>query len=302
MRKNIIRLQKGEWKMSRNAVIMAAGMSTRFVPLSKEIPKALVCVKGEVIIERQIRQLREAGVEEIVIVVGYLGEKFKYLKEKYNVIIVENPVYKTRNNHSSLYVAREYLGNTFICSGDNYFTENVFIEESDVAYYASTYEAGNTKEWCMTTEESGKIIDVQIGGKDAWIMKGHVYFTEDFSKKLIPFLVEAYENDCMKNKFWEEVYMDHIDKMEMHIKKYSAGILEEFDSIEELREFDETYINHSGSQILGKICMQLNCKEREITKIQPVKTEDEVVGFTFEMNHNFYEFIFDTGRLIAQTI
>ena len=45
-------------------------------------------MKDEIMIERQIGQLREAGIDEIVIVVGYLKEKFEYMKEKYNVIIV----------------------------------------------------------------------------------------------------------------------------------------------------------------------------------------------------------------------
>ena len=40
-----------------NAVIMAAGTSSRFAPLSYERPKALTEVKGEVLIERQIRQI-----------------------------------------------------------------------------------------------------------------------------------------------------------------------------------------------------------------------------------------------------
>lgn len=95
--------------MTRNAIIMAAGMSSRFAPLSLETPKALLNVKDEIMIERQIGQLREAGIDEIVIVVGYLKEKFEYLKEKYHVILVENPYYKQMNNFSTLYVAREYL-------------------------------------------------------------------------------------------------------------------------------------------------------------------------------------------------
>ena len=40
-----------------NAIIMAAGTSSRFAPLSYEMPKALIEVKGEILIERQIRQL-----------------------------------------------------------------------------------------------------------------------------------------------------------------------------------------------------------------------------------------------------
>ncbi len=68
-----------------NAIIMAAGTSSRFAPLSFERPKALIEVRGEILIERQIRQLREAGIEEIVIITGYMAEQFEYLKEKYKV-------------------------------------------------------------------------------------------------------------------------------------------------------------------------------------------------------------------------
>ena len=57
-----------------NAVIMAAGTASRFAPLSFEKPKALIEVKGEVLIERQIRQLKEAGISEIIVVVGYKKE------------------------------------------------------------------------------------------------------------------------------------------------------------------------------------------------------------------------------------
>ena len=54
-----------------NAVIMAAGMASRFVPLSLEMPKGLLKVKNEVLIERQIEQLKAKGINEIVIVLGY---------------------------------------------------------------------------------------------------------------------------------------------------------------------------------------------------------------------------------------
>ena len=78
---------------TRNAIIMAAGTSTRFVPLSAETPKGLLNVNGEVLIERQIRQLKEAGITDITVVVGYKAELFRYLKEKYDVSLVHNDDY-----------------------------------------------------------------------------------------------------------------------------------------------------------------------------------------------------------------
>ena len=92
-----------------NAIILAAGTASRFAPLSQERPKALIEVRGEVLMERQIRQLREAGIQEIVIVVGYRKEDFSYLTEKYGVKLVENPEYLTRNNHSSIYAVKDCL-------------------------------------------------------------------------------------------------------------------------------------------------------------------------------------------------
>ena len=71
-----------------NAIIMAAGTSSRFVPLSYEKPKGLTVVKGEVLIERQIKQLRSAGIEQIILIVGYRKEDFSYLEEKFGVTII----------------------------------------------------------------------------------------------------------------------------------------------------------------------------------------------------------------------
>ncbi len=82
----------------QNAVIMAAGASSRFAPLSYETHKALTVVKGEVMIERQIQQLQEANVPEIFVVTGYKAEQFSSLADKYGVKLVPNPDYLTRNN------------------------------------------------------------------------------------------------------------------------------------------------------------------------------------------------------------
>ncbi len=125
-----------------NAVIMAAGFASRFAPLSEITPKALLKVKGEIMIERQIRQLRDAGIPDIYVVVGYKKEMFYYLEEKYDVHIIENPDYTTRNNHSSIYAVRQYLGNTYICSADNYFMENVFDAYVYEPYYSAVYMKG----------------------------------------------------------------------------------------------------------------------------------------------------------------
>lgn len=281
----------------RNAIIMAAGMSTRFVPLSMEMPKALLPVKGEVLIERQIGQLKEAGISEIIVVTGYLKEQFDYLAKRFGITLIENPVYQDRNNHSTLYAAKNYLRDTFICSGDNYFTENVFMEKSSRSYYAAVYEEGDTDEWCLTADGEGKIQDVVIGGRASWVMKGHAYFTAEFSGKFIPYLEKAYGAPECANQFWEEIYMEHIGELELYIRRYENRIIEEFDSIEELREFDEIYKEKSGSRILRCISETLGCREKDLKEIKPVKEQSKVTGCSFRCGKRHYRYLFDTGIL-----
>ena len=110
-----------------NAVILAAGVSSRFVPLCFEKPKGLLEVKGEVLIERQIRQLMEAGITKIYIVVGFMKEKFSYLEEKFGVKLIETMDYRIRNNHASVWAAKDVLGNTVISSSDLYFNKNIIF-------------------------------------------------------------------------------------------------------------------------------------------------------------------------------
>jgi len=70
------------------AIILAAGRSSRLYPLTLEKPKCLIDVGGKKMIDRQIEQLRSLGVEDIVVVVGYLkdviksevGDKVRYLE------------------------------------------------------------------------------------------------------------------------------------------------------------------------------------------------------------------------------
>ena len=193
-----------------NAIIMAAGMSSRFAPLSYEKPKGVLMVKGEVLIERQIKQLQEAGIKDITVVVGYMKEKFFYLEEKYGVEIVVNEDYYRYNNTSTLIRVLNELKNTYICSSDQYFATNPFEPYVYQAYYSSVYASGETDEYCLTCEPSGRIKNVTIGGSNSWYMIGHVYFDAEFSRKFSSILEREYENIETREHLWENLYMKHI--------------------------------------------------------------------------------------------
>ncbi len=277
-----------------NAIIMAAGTASRFAPLSYERPKALIEVKGEILIERQIRQLQEAGIKEIMIVVGYMKEQFDYLRDKFGVTIIENNDYLTRNNNASIYVAKDHIRNTYICSSDNYFSQNPFESTVEDAYYAAIYAEGETKEWCMTEDENGYINKVTVGGRDAWFMLGHTFWSEDFSKKFLDILERIYDLPETAGLLWESIYMEHLDILKMQIRKYPSDLIFEFDTLDELRLFDESYIADTRSVILKSIAEKMNCKESDIINVNAYKTKDNsAAGMVFEINNKKYQYTYE---------
>ena len=271
-----------------NAIIMAAGLSSRFAPLSYEKPKGVLTVRGEVLIERQIRQLREAGITDITVVVGYMKEAFFYLEDKFGVTIRVNAEYSVRNNNSTLMLVREKLGNTYVCSSDDYFTENVFEPYVFEAYYPGVFFAGETNEYLLDTARDGRITGVTIGGRDKYGMLGHVYFDRAFSETFVRILVDEYDRPETAGKLWEDIYRAHLDELRMVMRPYEPGVIYEFDSISDLKEFDHDFIENVDSAILDNICRVLDCSRGDVEGIVPIKEGLTNLSFRFVVRGESY--------------
>ncbi|MBO4484442.1 MAG: NTP transferase domain-containing protein [Lachnospiraceae bacterium] len=256
-----------------NAIILAAGMSSRFVPFNYEKPKGLLEVKGEVLIERQIRQLREKGIEEIVIVVGHMKEQFAYLVDKYGVILVETDDYAVKNNHASVYAARDYLKNSIITSSDLFFSENIFQTYAYDAYYCTIFVAGKTAERGVETDEDDRIIDTFYGDKcyDIWVTLGYAFFSKRFSCNFLKIMETEFNRPETANKFWADIQDEHLEELFMYAKRVDSSVVHEFDSLEELREFDSKYLYDSGSAIMKKLCKLLAVPENGIIGIESLR-------------------------------
>ena len=242
-------LKKNDYKAlapykADNAVILSAGFASRFRPLSDICPKALLKVRGEILIERQIQQLKEAGIHTIYVIVGYKKEMYEYLTEKYGVMLIENKEYGTRNNNSSIYAAQHLLGNSYVCSSDNYFPHNVFRPYVYDSYYSALYAEGETNEFCLSANADGRITDVTIGGKDSYYMLGHTYWSRAFSRKFVEFLNQDYDKPETAGFYWENIYMNHIDELSMYLKPYKKDEILEFDNLDELCQFDPSYLKY----------------------------------------------------------
>ena len=82
-----------EKKAPKNAIILAAGYGIRMMPMNREVPKGLIEVNGEPLIERLIRQLHEAGIFQIDIIVGFMKEQYEYLIDEFQVNLIVNREY-----------------------------------------------------------------------------------------------------------------------------------------------------------------------------------------------------------------
>ncbi len=272
-----------------NAVIMAAGLSSRFAPLSYERPKGVLKVRGEVLVERQIRQLHEAGIKDVTVVVGYMKEQFFYLEDAFGVSIVVNPDYATRNNNSTIRRVADRLGNTYICSSDDYFTENPFEPYVYEGYYAAVYEQGPTDEYCLTTKGAHRLItDVQTSGRDAWAMMGHAYWDRTFSQAFCAILDTEYDRPETAPKLWEDIYAEHVRELPLVMRPYERDVIWEFDSLEDLRAFDPDFMDNVDSRIMDNICATLGCARRDISGIVPIKAGLTNLSFRFEAGGNRY--------------
>lgn len=270
------------------AVIMAAGLSSRFAPISYERPKGTLKVRGEILVERQIRQLHEVGITNIALVVGYKKEYFFYLADKYGVDIVVNREYSTRNNNGSLWLVKDRLDNTYVCSSDDYFTTNPFEPYVYKAYYSANYVEGPTDEWCIKTGPSDRITGATVGGADAWVMLGHVYFDRVFSSKFREILEQVYHLPETVSKLWESIYLDHIKSFDMVIRRYPDGVIHEFDSVDELRSFDPLFMENVDSEVFDHIADTLGCAKSEIRDFYPLKQGITNLSCHFAVGDNEY--------------
>ena len=228
-----------------NAIILAAGKSKRFKPISDYCPKGLSIIKGEVLVERQIKQLQAVGVTDITLVVGYKKEMFFYLADKYDVKIVVNEQYDTQDNVSSLRLVLDQLDNPYICSVDNYYPENLFNTYEYRGFYSTVYVENNSDEWVVRADENGLINDVNIGAPRGHIMLGFVYFDREFSENFRRVIHDVEGIDEYNHHVWEYLYMKHLDTLKLGIKEFDKPSILEFDTIEDAISFDKDFLENN---------------------------------------------------------
>lgn len=273
-----------------NAIILAAGKSDRFAPFTYERPKGLFRVKGEVLIERQIQQLQRAGIRDIYVVVGYMKEKFFYLENKYGIKLIINNEFGRKGNIYSLYVARDYLSNTFICCADHYFIRNPFTYENpdNHSYRVCSFQKGKFREFAVKCSDADVITKMTVGGNSSLAMVGPAYMNEQFSKRFKELMEREINDFGVDSLFWEEFYAKHSDQLTFYKREIDSEDIMEFDSIEDLRKFDSEFLMNVDSEIINNICKIIKCNPNDISDITIINAGLTNVSFAFQCNNQMY--------------
>ena len=229
---------------AKRAIFIAAGFGTRLVPITFNTPKPLVRVHGVRIIDRLIDACLEAGINEIYIVRGYLGELFDQLLYKYPMIkFLENPVYNEANNISSSLVARYMLSNAYVFEADLLISNPKIIKKY---HYTSDFLAikkERSDDWCFKVKD-GIIEEEKVGGEgdDIWQMVGISYWNEVDGHKLSQDIQDVYQSPGGKERYWEQVPLVYRkEHYAVEVRECHDEDIVEIDTFKELKAIDKTY-------------------------------------------------------------
>lgn len=233
-------------------LILAAGMGKRLKELTQNNTKCMVKVNGVALIDRMLHQLDVCGLERIVIVVGYEGQKLidyiGTLSVATPIVYVENPVYDKTNNIYSLFLARDKLeeDDTLLLESDVIFEDSILQkllgDPRPTLALVDKYES-----WmdgtCVKLSEDDRIEAFVPGSKFVFADIPEYYktvnlykFSREFSQKYyVPFL-EAYSQALGNNEYYEQVLrvITMLDDPQIRAKKLSGEKWYEIDDEQDL--------------------------------------------------------------------
>jgi len=145
------------------AVILAAGKSTRTMPLTKNIPKPLLQVLDKPLIHHTIDQVKDF-VDEVIIIVGYKKELLQaYLNQNFKDIKVTTIEQREQlGTGHAIMLAKEHLGDRFlVLPGDDLFSKHDIAKIVDKRYAVLAKEVEHPERFGVLVVENNKIIDIE---------------------------------------------------------------------------------------------------------------------------------------------
>ena len=253
-------------KTPKRAIILAAGFGMRMVPINTEMPKGLLEVNGEPLIERIIKQLHEVGIQEIYVVAGFMKEKYEYLMDEYSVELVVNPDYAAKNNLHSLRLVKEHLENAYIIPCDIWCDRNPFHRHELYSWYMVSDLVENESNVRVNRKMELVTVSENVGGN---AMIGISYLTKEDSDTVSTRIKELCKNPQYDGSFWEEALYNK-DRMIVTARVVHSADVVEINTYEQLREIDSDS-NQLKTDAIRLICKALCAKPEEVTDITVLK-------------------------------
>lgn len=283
-------------KAPKNAIILAAGLCTRMLPINIEYPKALLEINGEPLIERLITQLHEVGIYEIYVVVGLLKEQFEYLIDEFGVNLVINTDYASKNNLHSLRLVLDHLSNSYVIPCDIWCSSNPF-------------RRNELNSWYMVSELMDRRSTVRVNRKEELVcvkdepdgneMIGIAYLLEKEAAVVRRNIERMCQDPHNDNQFWETALIGK-KRMIVDARIVSSADVVEINTYEQLRELDRES-KHLKTEHINLIAEVFHVKTDDITDITVLKRGMTNRSFLFSCKGSKYIMRIPgegTGRLI----
>lgn len=241
--------------VTMQAIILAAGMGKRLGDLTRYDTKCMLTVAGRRLVDRAVDSISKAGIRDIVVVIGYMGDRLsEYLEERYSdsdlrFTFVENRDYATTNNIYSLHLARSYLesDDTILLESDIVFDPEliprlVSMPERDVVVVA------DYRDWMDGTvvecDDDGSITrfvekrEMDYDSLDRYHKTVNVYkFSKEFSRDVYVPLLETYMSTFGTNNYYEIVLKVVVEISNTSLSAFEVGDMPWYE-IDDAQDYD----------------------------------------------------------------
>lgn len=226
----------------KRAIFIAAGFGSRMVPVTLNTPKPLVRVNGKRIIDSLLDAVVAAGIEEIVLVRGYLAEQFDQLLYKYpNIKFIENPAYNEANNISSAMCVRYLLSNAYVFEADLLLYNPKIVKRYQYTSNFLGVKKDRSDDWCFDVKD-GVITGQKVGGTFCYQEVGISYWNDEDGRKLAEHIEQTYEMPGGKERYWDQVpFVFYGNEYAVEIRECQETDIVEIDTFKELKAIDSTY-------------------------------------------------------------
>ncbi len=233
----------------KTAIILAAGLGSRLKPITNENPKCMAEVKGKSILMHNLDLLEKNGIQEAVIVIGYLGqkiiEKVGDSVDNMKISYIWNNDYAHTNSMYSLWLARDYLEKgSLVIEGDCIYEEYIIrrlLQSNNARSYWGANRFTEQNDGCMLTAENGQIIKIDIVREKLSEYRDNFYKSAGLLKIESPegMLISRFLDDEVKKNnveiYYDLVLAGNINDVEIFIMDIGDLKWFEIDSINDLK-------------------------------------------------------------------